>query len=91
MEDKSMIEDDKRVLTKKLEEKSSELTRIANMQLDTLGQMMNAIYELNVKDIKITTLKLQNEQLNSVLKREKECVESFNKPNQAIKYFEQLL
>ena len=63
MEDKAMIEEDKRILAKKLEEKSIGLTRISNMQLDTLNQMMNVHHELNVKDIEITTLKLQNEQL----------------------------
>ena len=52
---------------------------------------MNAHHELNVKDIEITTLKLQNEQLQSDLKREKEFAENFNKPNETIKYFEQLL
>ena len=57
MEDKAMIEEDKRVLTKKLEEKLIELTRIFNMQLDTLNQMMNSHHELNVKDNEITTLK----------------------------------
>ena len=51
---------------------------------------MNVHHELNVKDIEITTLKLHNEQLQNDLKREKEIVESFNKPNEAIKYFEQL-
>ena len=34
---------------------------------------------------------LQNEQLQSDLRREREIVDSFNKPNEAIKYFEQLL
>ena len=52
---------------------------------------MNSHHELNFKDIEITTFKLQNEQLQNVLKREKEIVESFNKPNEAIKYFEILL
>ena len=46
---------------------------------------------MNVKDIEINTLRLQNEQLQNDLRREKEIVESFNKPNEAIKYFEQLL
>ena len=59
--------------------------------MDTLSQMMNGNYGLNVKDIEITTLKLQNEKLKNDWKREKEFVESFNKPNEAIKYFEQLL
>jgi len=58
-----MIEEDKRVLSHRLEETSSELTKISNMQLDTLSQMMNANFELNFKDIEINTLKLQNEQL----------------------------
>ena len=56
------------------------------MQLDTLSQMINTHHELNVKDIEISTLKMQND-----LRREKEIVESFNKPNESIKYFEQLL
>ena len=34
---------------------------------------------------------LQNEQLQSDLRREREIAESFNKPNETIKYFEQLL
>jgi hypothetical protein len=34
---------------------------------------------------------MQNEQLQIDLRREKEIAESFNKPNEAIKYFEQLL
>ena len=52
---------------------------------------MNLHYELNVKEIEISTLKLQNEQLQNELKREKEFANSFNKPSEAIKYFEQLL
>ena len=91
IEDKAMIEDDKRNLENGLEEKSIKLARISNMQLDTLSQMMNAHHELNVKDIEISTLKMQNEQLQNDLRREKEIAEKFNKPNEAIKYFEQLL
>ena len=55
------MEDDKRILANRLEEKSIKLARTSNMQLDTLSQMMNTHNELNMKDIKITTLKLQNE------------------------------
>ena len=58
MEDKAMIEEGKIILTNRLEEKSTKLTKISNMQLDTLSQMMNANYGMNVKDIEITTLKL---------------------------------
>ena len=53
--------------------------------------MMNAHHELNVKDIEISTLKMQNEQLQNDLRREKKIVESLKKPNEAIKYIKQLL
>ena len=58
IEDKAILEEDKRILANRLEEKSEELSKVSNMQLDTLSQMMNAHHELNVKDIEITTLKL---------------------------------
>ena len=88
IKDKIILEEDKRILANRLEEKLEELSKISNQQLDTLSHMMNIHHELNVKDIEITTLKLQNEQLQNDLKREKEFDESFNKPNEAIKYFE---
>ena len=47
-QNKKLIED-KKILANRLEEKSIELTRISNMQLDTLSQMMNANHELNFK------------------------------------------
>ena len=53
--------------------------------------MMNAHHELNMKDIEISTLKMQNEQLQNELKREKEIAKNFNKSSEAIKHFEQLL
>lgn len=53
-----MIEDDKRILTNRLEDKILKVTRIANMQLETLSQIMIANHELNAKDLEITTLKL---------------------------------
>ena len=86
-----MIQEDKITLTNRLEEKSIELTRISNMQLDTLSRMMNAHHELNVKEIEIIILKLQNELLQNDLRREREISKSCNKPNESIKYFEQLL
>jgi cellular nucleic acid-binding protein len=91
IEEKAMIEDDKRNIANRLEAKAIEFERISNMQLDTLNQMMNTHHELNMKDIEISTLKMQNEQLQNDLRREKEISESYNKPNEAIKYFEQLL
>ena len=66
IEDKAIIEEDKIILANRLEEKLQELSKISNQQLDTLSQMMNIHHELNVKDIEITTLKLQND-----LKRER--------------------
>ena len=63
IEDRSMLEDQKRNLANRHEEKSIELTKISNMQLDTLSQMMNAHHELNMKDTEISTFKMQNEQL----------------------------
>ena len=91
IEDKAMIEDDKINLANRLEEKSIELARVSNMQLDTLSQVMNAHHELNIKDIKISTLKMQNEQLQNELRREKEIGKSFNKSSEAIQHFEKLL
>ena len=71
IEDKDMMEYDKRKLANRLEEMSIDLARTSNMHLDTLSLMMNSHHELNVKDIEITTLRLQNEQLQNNLRREK--------------------
>jgi DNA-directed RNA polymerase subunit F len=90
-EDKVMIEDKKRILTNRLEENTSEVQRIASMQLETMNQVTIANHELNGKDIVITTLKLQNEQLSNDLRRENEFAKSFNKPSEALKYFEKLM
>ena len=87
-EDKAMLEDEKRNLANRLEEKSTELTKISNMQLNTLSQMMNAHHELNMKDIEISTLRMQNEQLQNELKREKEIEKNFNTSSEAINHFE---
>ena len=86
-----MIEDEKRTQTNRLEEKTLEVQRIANMQLETMKQVMISNHEQNGKDIDITTLKLQNEQLKNQKRREKEFFESFNKLNEVIKYFEKLM
>ena len=53
--------------------------------------MMNAHNELNMKDIEISTLKMQNEQLLSELRKGKEIAKSFKKSSEAIKNFEKLL
>ena len=51
-----MLEDDKRNLANRLEEKSTELARISNMQMDTLGKLMSLHHELSIRDIEISTL-----------------------------------
>ena len=91
IEEKAMIEEDKRNIANRLEAKTIEFERISNMQLDTLNQMMNAHHELNMKDIEISTLKMQNEQLQNDLRREREISESYNKPNEAIKSFDKVI
>ena len=63
IEDRAMIKDVKINLANRLEEKPIELARVSSTQLDTLSQMMNAHHELIVKDIEISTLKMQNEEL----------------------------
>lgn len=90
-EDKVMIEDDKSVLINRLEEKTSDVQKLSNMQLDTMNQLMLANHELNGNDINITTLKLQNDQLRNELRAKKEFIERFNKPSEAIKHFEKLM
>ena len=91
VEDRVMLEDDKRNIANKLEEKCTKLTSISNMQMDTLAQLMNLHHELNMKYIETSTLRMQNEQLKNELKREKETAENLNKSSEAIKYFERLL
>ena len=55
-----MLEDEKINIANRLEEKSTKLTRISNMPMDTLSQMMNIHHELNMKEIDIYTLRMQN-------------------------------
>ena len=65
IEDRVMLEDDTRNIANRLEEKSIELVRISNMQMDTLTQQMNLHHELNMKDIEISTLRIQNEKMQN--------------------------
>ena len=66
-----MTEDDKINLDNRLKENSIKVARFSNMYLVTLSQMMNTHHELNFKDIEISTLKIQNGELQNDLKREK--------------------
>ena len=52
------------------------------MQLEIMNQMMITNHDLNGKDIEVTTLKLQNEQLRNELRRAKEFAESFDKSSE---------
>lgn len=56
-----------------------------------MNQLMIVNHELNGKEIEITTLKLQNDQIRNELRVEKEFIERFNKSSEAIKYFEKLM
>ena len=53
-----MINEDQRSLTSRLEEKTSDVQKLTNTQLDMMNQLMVANQELNRKDIEITTLNL---------------------------------
>ena len=55
-EDKVMIEDEKRIVTKRLEEKTLEVNRISHMQLETMNQMIIFNDKLNENDNEITNL-----------------------------------
>lgn len=90
-EDKVMIEEYKRLLANRLEEKSSNVQKLTNTQINLMNQLMIANQELNRKNIEIATMKSQNDLLSNELRIEKEFIERFNKPSKAIKYFEQLM
>lgn len=70
-------------MTNRLEEKISYGKKLANIQLDTINQLMIANQELNRKDIEVTTLETKNALLKNELKVERE---NFNKPSRAIMY-----
>ena len=57
-EEKVLIEDDKRTLISRLDENTSDVQKIDNMQLDRMNQLMIFNHESNGKDIYITTQKL---------------------------------
>lgn len=85
MEDKLMAEEEKRQMAIKLEERTFEVHKLTSHQLDMINQ------EANKKDLEITNLRSQNEQLKSELRHEKELMERMNKSNEPVKHFEELL
>lgn len=90
-EDKVMIEEDKRILTNRLEEKTSYVQNTSNMQLDTMNQLILANHELNGNNIEFTTLKSHNALVQNELRAEKQFSKRFKKPSEVIKYFEKLM
>ena len=75
-----MIEDDTRILRNKLDEKTSDIQKITNTQL-----------EIMINDVGISTLEMQNKQLQNELKVDKEITERMNKSSEVVRYFEDLL
>ena len=86
-----MIEEAKRVLANKLEERLSNVQKLTNTQLDMMNQLMLANQELNRKDIEIVTSNSQSEQLQNEFRSKKEFIERMHKPSEAMKYFEDLM
>lgn len=85
-----MAEEDKRQMVIRLKDRSFEVQKITNNQLDMINQLIVVTQDAYRKDLEITNLRSQNEQLRSELKHEKELMERMNKPNEAIKHFEEL-
>ena len=55
-EDRVMIDENKRTLTNILEERTFDVEKLTNTQLDMMNQLMLANQELNRKDIEIKQL-----------------------------------
>ena len=83
-----MVEEDKRVMTTRLEERISDVLKLTNTQLDMMNQLMLANQELNYKDVGIGNLKSQKDVPKNELKIEKESMQRFKKPKEAMNYFE---
>ena len=79
-----MIDEDQRTLTNRIEEKTFDVQKLTNIELDMMNQLMVANQELNIKEIEIATLK-------SKLKSKKEVIERMKKPSETVKYFEDLM
>ena len=90
-EDRTMVEEEKRVMVTRLEERISYVQKITNTQLDMINQLMLVNQELNHRDVEIENLNSQKEILRNELKYEKQYIEKLNKPTEEMKYFEELL
>ena len=89
-DDKAMAEVDKRQIATRLDERTSDIQRLTDNQLDMVNQLLLANQELGRKDLEINQLKHDNDHLKHELRTEKEINERMNKPNEAEKYFEEL-
>ena len=74
-----------------LEERLSDVQKLTKTQLDVMNELILKNEELNHKDVEIENLKLHKDILKNELKIEKESMERFNKPKEAMKYFEELM
>ena len=90
-EDKIMVEEDKRQIATKFEERSSNVQKLTNTHLDMMNHLILTNQELNRRDMEIENLRSQSDQLRSELRYEKEVVEIMNKPSKAIIYFKDLM
>lgn len=86
-----MVEEDKRVMATRLKEMISDVKKLTNTQMDMVNKLMIANQILNHKDVDVANLKSHNEILKNELKNEKESMDKFNKPKDAMKYYEELI
>lgn len=86
-----MVEENKRQMATRLEERSFDVHKLTNNQLDMMNQLLIPNQELNRKEMEITNLRSKSDQLRNVLIFEKELLERTNKPSEAIRYFEELM
>lgn len=86
-----MAEEDKRQMVIRLDERTSNVQKLTNNQLDMVNQLPLANQELNIKDLEIANLISQNDQMRNELRTKKELVEKMTTPNEVIRYFEELM
>lgn len=90
-EDKTMAEEDKRQISMRLDERTTDMQRLTNNQLDMVNQLLLVNQELGRKDMEINNLRSENDQLRNELRSIKEINKRMKKPNEAAKYVEELL
>ena len=66
-----MIDEDRRILRNKLDEKTSDVQKLTTTQLEMMNQEMITNQELMTNDIEIAAMKMHNEQLQNELKAKK--------------------